>query len=135
MRVDNIWEAATSYVTFNVSAENEEVKVNYASSGNSEDVGVILNGFEIDTPAIGNQISFPSPNHRDERIQPENEKSVTATWRAPSSAKGATYNVYRGNATDNLKLVAKGLNKTEATLPGKPSPALAHATGTNSSQV
>ncbi|KAK1147235.1 hypothetical protein N8T08_001974 [Aspergillus melleus] len=118
VRVDNIWEAATSYVTFSVNSEDEEVKFSYAPSGSSQDVGVILNGFEIDTPAIGNQISFPSPNHRDERIQPENGNGIIASWRAPSSAKGATYNVYQGTATDELKLAAKGLNKTETSLSG-----------------
>ncbi|TDZ32228.1 putative pectate lyase C [Colletotrichum spinosum] len=115
-RVDNIWEAATSYVTFEVKSAADEVKVVYTPKG--ADKRAFLNGFEIDTPAMQNQISFPSPKHRDERIEAGKEGSVEASWRAPSSAKGVKYNVFLGTSPTELKSVAEGVTETSASLTG-----------------
>ncbi|KAL4966400.1 pectin lyase fold/virulence factor [Aspergillus stella-maris] len=111
VRVDNIWESATSYITFSVSSPDEAVEITYTPSGG--DGIVYLNGFEIDTPAMGNQISFPTPSHRDERLEPENG-TVAATWRAPTGVESATYSVYLGTAEGNLTAVSEGVTETEA---------------------
>ena len=65
-RVDNIWESASSYVRFKVDGPEQEIRVTYTPT--AEGGFVYLNGFEIDTPALSKQISFPTPHHRDERI-------------------------------------------------------------------
>lgn len=80
---------------------------------------VYLNGFEIDTPALKNQISFPTPAHRDERIEPEDGKSVLASWLSPTEARGISYDVYFGTSSDDLEVVSEGVNSTTATLSGK----------------
>ncbi|KAB8252903.1 pectin lyase fold/virulence factor [Aspergillus flavus] len=107
IRVDNIWEAATSYVTFTVDSADQAVEIVYTPT--SADGLVYLNGFEIDTPALKDQISFPSPPHREEHLELGDGKSITATWRAPSSGDSVTYNVYMGNASDTLEVVNEGL--------------------------
>ncbi|KAF9888481.1 hypothetical protein FE257_008588 [Aspergillus nanangensis] len=116
VRIDNIWEAASSYVSFSVDSTDQIVEVVYTPSGGQGQA--YLNGFEIDTPELGNQVSFPSPEHRDERLQPEDGKSVTATWRAPASAESATYAVYMGTAADDLQEVETGLGDTQVVLSG-----------------
>ncbi|KAF6821990.1 pectate lyase [Colletotrichum musicola] len=115
-RVDNIWEAATSYVSFDVTSASEEVKVVYTPSG--ADKRAFVNGFEIDAPEMADQISFPSPKHRDERVEIGGEKSAQASWRAPASAEGVKYNVLLGTSPSDLKSVAEGVTETSATLPG-----------------
>ncbi|OLN95660.1 putative pectate lyase C 1 [Colletotrichum chlorophyti] len=113
VRVDNIWEAATSIVFFEVTSATQEVKVVYKPSG--ADQRAFVNGFEIDAPTMQNQISFPSPEHRDERIELGTDKSVVATWRA-AAAEGVKYNVFFGTSPAALKSVAEGLTETSATL-------------------
>ncbi|KAL3481102.1 pectin lyase fold/virulence factor [Aspergillus californicus] len=113
IRIDNIWEAATSYVTFSVTSPEEAVKIVYTPNGG--DGLAFLNGFEIDTPAIGNQISFPSPANLDERLQPDGD-SVVASWRAPADIESPTYNVYLGTDSANLTLFHEGLSEPEANL-------------------
>ncbi|KAI8162604.1 putative pectate lyase C [Colletotrichum sp. SAR 10_70] len=115
-RVDNIWEAAASYVTFDVATAGQEVKVVYTPTGG--DQRAFINGFEIDAPAMANQISFPTPKHRDERIEIGTETSVKASWRAPASAEGVKYNVFLGTSATNLTSVAEGVTETSASLPG-----------------
>ncbi|KAL0931159.1 pectate lyase [Colletotrichum truncatum] len=115
-RVDNIWEAATSYVTFEVTSSTQEVKVVYTPKG--ADQRAFINGFEVDSPEIKNQISFPTPKHRDERIEVDGEKSFKASWRAPASAAGVKYNVFLGTSPTELKSVVEGATETEATLTG-----------------
>lgn len=115
-RVDNIWESATSYVTFSVGAGNGTVDIVYTPS---EGGLAYLNAFEIDTPAIENQISFPAPAHRDERLEPEGGNSVVASWLPPMEAKDISYDVYFGTSPDELKVVSEGVNSTTATLSGK----------------
>ncbi|RAQ60014.1 hypothetical protein AFCA_011081 [Aspergillus flavus] len=116
IRVDNIWETATSYVTFTVDSADHAVEIVYTPTG--ADGLVYLNGFEIDTPALKDQISFPSPPHREEHLELGDGKSITATWRAPSSGDSVTYNVYMGNASDTLEVVNEGLSETQVTLSG-----------------
>lgn len=116
VRVDNIWESQTSYITFSVSSPDEAVEITYTPNGG--DGLVFLNGFEIDTPAIGNQVSFPTPANRDERLEPEDD-SVTASWRAPTGVESPTYNVYLGTAEDDLAETGKGLSEPSVALSGK----------------
>lgn len=116
-RIDNIWESATSYSTFPVGAGNRSVDIVYTPS---EGGLVYLNAFEIDTPAMENQISFPIPAHRDERLEPEDVKSVVASWLPPSVAENISYNVYFGTSSDELEVVSEGDNRTTATLLGEP---------------
>ncbi|KAL2863963.1 pectin lyase fold/virulence factor [Aspergillus lucknowensis] len=116
VRVDNIWEAATSYITFSVGSVDEAVDIVYTPDGG--DGLVYLNGFEIDTPAMGNQISFPTPAHRDERLEPEDGESVLASWRVPADAESATYNVYLGTDAANLTAIEEELAEPQARLTG-----------------
>ncbi|KAK6207946.1 pectate lyase [Colletotrichum tabaci] len=116
VRVDNIWQAAASYVAFEVADAAQEVKVVYTPSG--ADKRAFINGFEVDAPALGNQISFPAPKHRDERIEASDDNTATASWTAPASADGVTYNVFLGTSPADLKSVATGVTETSATLPG-----------------
>ncbi|KNG89451.1 pectate lyase [Aspergillus nomiae NRRL 13137] len=116
IRVDNIWETATSYVTFTVDSAGQPVEIVYTPS--SVDGLVYLNGFEVDTPALKDQISFPSPSHRDEHLQLGGDDSITATWRAPYSTAAVTYNVYMGNSSDALDIVKEGLSETQVALSG-----------------
>ncbi|KAL4868985.1 hypothetical protein BDV12DRAFT_208865 [Aspergillus spectabilis] len=116
VRVDNIWEAQTSYITFSVASADEAVEIIYTPSGG--DGRVYLNGFEIDTPAIGNQISFPSPANRDERLEPEDGTSVVALWRGPAAIESPTYNIYLGTDPENLTQSTEGSTETHIVLAG-----------------
>src|SRR5690242_4534370 len=81
IRSDNIWESAASYVKF-TATEGEAVEIVYTPD-TAGDGRAFLNGFEIDGPSLENQISFPTPVHRDERVVPvENTTDITASWRA-----------------------------------------------------
>ncbi|KAH7371130.1 family 1 polysaccharide lyase [Pyrenochaeta sp. MPI-SDFR-AT-0127] len=116
VRADNIWESAASYITFTATA-GKAVEIVYTPDS-SGDGRVFLNGFEVDGPALENQISFPSPAHRDERVAiGGNSTGVTASWRA-ARAESVTYNVYLGTSTTKLQSVATGLSATTATLSG-----------------
>ncbi|KAL2825892.1 hypothetical protein BJY01DRAFT_256128, partial [Aspergillus pseudoustus] len=115
-RIDNIWEAATSYITFSVGSPEETIEIVYTPSGG--DGRVYLNGIEIDTPAIENQVSFPTPAHRDERLDPTDGTSIVALWRAPTGIKTPLYNVYFSRNNDNFTAVGQGLNKTQIELTG-----------------
>ncbi|KAL4888897.1 pectate lyase [Aspergillus ambiguus] len=116
VRIDNIWEAATSYVRFSVNSTDQIVEITYTPSGT--DGLAYLNGFEIDTPSMGNQVSFPTPAHRDERIQPESKVNLTASWRRPVSANSPTYDVYLGTSANSLAVVGKGLSEEQIVLSG-----------------
>ncbi|KAF1850520.1 polysaccharide lyase family 1 protein [Cucurbitaria berberidis CBS 394.84] len=116
VRADNIWEATASYITFTATADKAVVIV--YTPDKSGDGRVFLNGFEIDTPDLEHQISFPSPAHRDERVEVTgNSTDITASWRA-AKTEGATYNVYLGTSITELQSVATGLSKTSTTLDG-----------------
>lgn len=92
------------------------MEVVYTPSGGED--RPYLNGFEIDTPALNNQISFPYPAHRDERLQLEGS-NVTASWRAPAAGDSPVYNVYLGTVPDDLQAVEEGLSETEVVLSGE----------------
>ena len=118
VRIDNIWESATSYLTFTVGSADQAVEIVYTPEvGEEEGAGVFLNGFEIDTPALENQISFPQPLHRDERIEPADGESIVASW-TPSSTP-ASYDVYLGTSPEDLQIVDEALNGTQTTLTGR----------------
>lgn len=114
IRSDNIWESAASYVKLTATA-GEAVEIVYTPD-TAGDGRAFLNGFEIDGPSLENQISFPTPVHRDERVVPvENTTDITASWRAAKAA-GATYNVHLGTSPTDLKSVATGLTEPSTTL-------------------
>ncbi|KAF9693272.1 hypothetical protein EKO04_008904 [Ascochyta lentis] len=114
IRIDNIWEAASSYTTF-TATQGEAVEIAYTPD-TAGDGRAFLNGFEIDSSSIENQISFPTPVHRDERVVPvENTTDISASWR-PAKAAGATYNVYLGTTPTELKSVATGLSEPKTIL-------------------
>ncbi|KAF2680830.1 polysaccharide lyase family 1 protein [Lentithecium fluviatile CBS 122367] len=116
VRTDNIWESASSYVTF-IATEGKTVEIVYTPDNRGEG-RAYLNGFEIDGPALKNQIGFPSPAHRDERIERAgNRAGVAASWRAAGTG-GVTYNVYLGTSPANLERVATGSTKTSAMFSG-----------------
>ena len=79
---------------------------------------VFLNGFEIDTPAIDQQVSFPSPRHRDEHLEPEDGDSLTASW-TPAGTDSATYNVYMGTSPDDMEMLSEGQSETTVSFSGK----------------
>ncbi|KAF2849760.1 polysaccharide lyase family 1 protein [Plenodomus tracheiphilus IPT5] len=115
IRADNIWESAASYLKFNATS-GKSVNIAYTPN-DSGDGRVFLNGFEIDTPSLNEQISFPTPAHRDERvIIDDGGSSVTASWRAARTGN-VTYDVYLGTSKDVLQNFAKGLSATTITLP------------------
>ncbi|KAF2629128.1 polysaccharide lyase family 1 protein [Macroventuria anomochaeta] len=114
IRIDNIWESASSYITF-TTIQGQAVEIMYTPD-TAGDGRAFLNGFEIDSPSLENQISFPTPVHRDERVVPlENNNDISASWRTAKAA-GATYNVYLGTSPTELKSVATGLEKPSTTL-------------------
>jgi hypothetical protein len=104
-------------LTFTVASSSDTITVTYTPSG--ADGRAFLNAFEIDGPPIGNQISFPTPSHKDERIELGGKTSVTATWRKPSGVSSPTYNVYLGTSKTSLSSVATGLSSPSTTLSGK----------------
>ncbi|KAI9155674.1 putative pectate lyase [Paramyrothecium foliicola] len=116
VRRDNLWESASSYVTFTTTGTSQTVTITFTGSG--ADGRVFLNGLEIDTPSIGNQIRFPTPAHRDERVDLKGGSTFTASWKAPSSASSPTYNVYLGKSPTTLKAVSTGQTSTSASLTG-----------------
>lgn len=116
IRVDNIWTAANSYATFNVSSADQTVKITYTPTG--ADNRVFLNGFEIDGPDIGHQISFPTPTHLDEHFE-ATDKSVKATWHVPDSVESPKYNVYLGTTPTDLKSVSLEQTDAEVVFSGK----------------
>lgn len=113
IRIDNIWESTSTHVTF-TATEGSPVEVVFTPSGGNGKV--YLNGFEIDSPAIGNQVSFPTPAHRDERVELGDATTVTASWRQPADLTEISYNVYYGTASDSLEVVAEGLTEASAEL-------------------
>ncbi|UPX10283.1 uncharacterized protein EKO05_0000950 [Ascochyta rabiei] len=114
IRTDNIWEAASSYTTFTVN-QSEAVEIVYTPD-TAGDGRAFLNGFEIDSPSLENQISFPTPVHRDERVVPvENSTDLSASWKAAKTV-GALYNVYLGTSPTELKSVATGLSEPSTML-------------------
>lgn len=92
------------------------MEITYTPSGG--DNRVYLNGFEVDGPGIGQQIRFPTPENKNERIQGDGG-SVAASWGASSNVEGATYDVYLGTSPDELESVATGLTEPQTTLEGK----------------
>lgn len=78
-----------------------------------------MNGFEVDTPATGNLVSFPSPSHTDEHIDLEGATSLTASWVAPPLPKSPKYNVYFGTSPDNLTRVSVRQEDTSIVFSGK----------------
>lgn len=115
VRAGNIWEAASSYTTFTAEA-GTTVNLRYIPD-KTADGRLFLNGFELDTPSMKNQISFPSPAHRDERVVVDNTAGITASWRA-APASNVTYNVYLGTSKSELVSVVRGLIQTSTTLHG-----------------
>ncbi|KAF4987087.1 hypothetical protein FDECE_15610 [Fusarium decemcellulare] len=114
-RVNNIWDAATSYVEFSISAGGA-VEVVFTPSGG--DGHAYLNGFELDGPSMGQQAAFPYPENHDEHVELGESGSIQASWRAPAGVSGAKYNVYLGTSVAGLKSVGKDLAKTSVSLTG-----------------
>lgn len=116
MRLDNIWESGASYISFTVGSASDTTTITYTPSGG--DGRVFLNGIEIDGAALANQVSFPSPENKFERVEPQ-DGAVTATWRAPSNGDSVTYNVYLGTTPEELTSVGEGLTETTLDLTGE----------------
>ncbi|KAH7084514.1 family 1 polysaccharide lyase [Paraphoma chrysanthemicola] len=114
VRVDNIWEAATSYIRF-PAISNRTVEITYTPDQGG-DGRVFLNGFEIDTPSIENQISFPTPAHRDERVNVSNGV-VTASW-GKARENLSTYNVYLGTSPKELRNIQSDVTSTSINFEG-----------------
>lgn len=114
--MNNLWDAATTYVEFSVSG-GEATEIVFTPSGG--DGHVYLNGFEIDGPAIDLQAGFPSPENHNEHVQLEETGTIQASWRAVAGAKDAKYNVYLGTSAADLKSVGQGLQETSVVFKGE----------------
>lgn len=115
VRIDNIWGAATSYVTFDVASANQTVTVTYTPSAGG-DKRAFLNGFEVDGGPSHAEISFPVPQNLDERVLADNG-TFEASW-APAEIDLPTYNVYLGTSENELAAVGTGLSDTSVPLEG-----------------
>ncbi|KAM0263682.1 hypothetical protein ACHAPA_008656 [Fusarium lateritium] len=111
-QVNNVWEAAASYVEFSVS-NNAPVKLVFTPTGGDEHV--YLNGFELDGPSPKAQIAFPFPANHDMHLELDKGGSLQASWRAPNGTSDVKYDVYLGISPDKLTNVGKGLAKTSVT--------------------
>lgn len=116
IRIDNIWETTTSYLRFSVSDSSDTTEIVLTPTGG--DGRAFLNGFEIDSPAIKDQISFPKPEHRNERVELQ-DGSTTASWHAAETNGSVKYNVYLGTSPTELVSVAEGLKETSVEFTGK----------------
>ncbi|KAM5386448.1 hypothetical protein ACJZ2D_000411 [Fusarium nematophilum] len=114
-RVDNLWEAATSYIEFSVS-QGQTVEVIFTPGGGDEHI--YLNGFELDGPNIQHQIAFPHPENHDEHVELGERGSTQASWRAPFGTSAAKYNVYLGSSADELQSIGEGVTETSIALTG-----------------
>lgn len=120
VRKDNLWDSASSYITFSVTSTSQEIKIVYTPNS-SGDKHAYINGFEIDKADVKTQIQFPYPLNADEHIDLGSGTSLTATWKAPKSASSPTYNVYLGTTKTNMKVVTS-TSSTSATLSGTSRP-------------
>lgn len=102
-------------MTFTASG-SDPVEITFTPSGANN--RVFLNGFEVDGPAIDQQIRFPVPENKNERIETE-DGSVSASWRAPAGIDGPTYDVYLGTSADELDVVDSGLTESKVTFTGE----------------
>lgn len=102
-------------MTFTASG-SDAVEITFTPSG--ADSRVYLNGFEVDSPAIDQQIGFPVPENKNERIEAEGG-SVSASWKAPAGVEGPTYDVYLGTSADELELYEGGLAEPAVTFSGE----------------
>lgn len=114
IRKDNYWDSATSYVKFSVTSTSQTVQVVYTPSGGNNKV--YLNGLEIDAPSSGQQVRFPEPPNRDERVDLSKGPSVPLSWKAPTNVTGAKYNVYFGTSPTSLSAVATAISTTSTTV-------------------
>ncbi|GAP92939.2 putative pectate lyase [Rosellinia necatrix] len=103
IRVNNIWDAANSYVSFTVTSTSQVVKIVYTPSGG--DKRAFLNGFEIDSADIDQQVGFPYPNHNDQHIDLAGATSIQANWKAPKAVSSPTYKVHLGTTSSTLTSV------------------------------
>jgi hypothetical protein len=106
IRKDNLWESGSAYVSFTVVSSTQTVTFVFTPKGGNNKV--YINGFEIDSPNLSQQVKFPSPLHRDERV---GTTSPTLSWRA-ASVVSPIYNVYFGTSPGSLQSVAAGLTST-----------------------
>lgn len=101
-------------MTFTVSGSSP-VQITFTPSG--ADNRVFLNGFEIDGSPMDQQISFPTPENKNERIE-AGDGTVAASWTAPAGVEDALYDVYLGTSADELDLVESRLSEPQITLSG-----------------
>ncbi|KAL0563256.1 hypothetical protein V5O48_018819, partial [Marasmius crinis-equi] len=116
IRQDNIWTAASSFVTFNVTSTSQSVAITYTPVKSSvSDLRAFLNGVEIDPPGnIASQVSFPFPEPNDEHVNGDSG-SITATWKGISGAK---YDVYFSTSASSLSRISQGQTGTSVSLTG-----------------
>ncbi|KAH8834275.1 pectate lyase [Flagelloscypha sp. PMI_526] len=112
VRQDNIWTAATGYLTFNVTSTSQKVVVTFTPrSGSLTDRRAFLNGFEIDVGNVKSQAKFPFPEHNNQHINADSG-TLAMKWSAPSGVSSPTYTVYVGNSATSLSQVSSGTGTT-----------------------
>ncbi|KAH7096966.1 pectate lyase [Auriculariales sp. MPI-PUGE-AT-0066] len=95
VRKDSIWNAATSFVTFDVGSPAEVTTVTWTptGSGTGADARAYLNGFEVDVPAIQTQPSYPEPLLNDDHANADSG-SIELQWRAAAGINVTSYAIY-----------------------------------------
>ena len=86
-------DAATAYVTFNVSGTSASTVITFKPGTSATFKNVTLNGFELDVPNAAAQANSPSPSDFDMHA-PHDNGSLTLSWAAAKSA--VKHQVYFG---------------------------------------
>lgn len=120
IRRDSFWDAATSYLSFSVTGPSQAVIIVYQAIATSgvTDLRTFINGFEIDTQNIKNQISFPIPARNDEHYE-GGASSTLLKWAPPKSGAAASFDVYIGTSRTSLSRVSNAQTGTSYTASGK----------------
>ncbi|EEB97206.1 hypothetical protein MPER_03522, partial [Moniliophthora perniciosa FA553] len=61
VRQNNLWDSASSFLTFNVTSSSEETTFTFMPTGSASDKRAYLNALEFDFENIKSQVSFPEP--------------------------------------------------------------------------
>ncbi|KAK6530458.1 hypothetical protein TWF694_003809 [Orbilia ellipsospora] len=115
VRKDNIWDAASSYVTFTATA-GQAVTIVYTplSTSGVTDLRAFVNAWEIDLSNVALQARFSIPGDGDEHY----ESGGAVKWQAPKGG-AASYDVYLGtNSNTNFVKVSSAQTGTSYTFSG-----------------
>ena len=118
-------DAATAYVTFNVSGTSASTVITFKPGTSATFKNVTLNGFELDVPNAAAQANSPSPSDFDMHA-PHDNGSLTLSWAAAKSA--VKHQVYFGA---DSAAVESATTSTMALYKGEQTGTSYKVTGTN----